>query len=59
MTSIRLTTVADKEILADFQIAMALETEGVTLDRETVIRGIQGLFDVPARGYYLVAEDAD
>jgi ribosomal protein S18 acetylase RimI-like enzyme len=35
---------------------MALETEGVTLDRVTCSAGVEGVFDDPSRGRYFVAE---
>jgi ribosomal protein S18 acetylase RimI-like enzyme len=46
----------DLESLVDFSLAMALETESKHLHRETVIAGVAGCLEVPARGFYLVAE---
>lgn len=51
---------ANRSDLADivqFQINMAQETEGVTLDRETCARGVAGVFDDASRGRYFVAEE--
>jgi GNAT superfamily N-acetyltransferase len=46
----------DTEQIAEFQIRMALETEGMHLDRETVNCGVSAVFDDPSRGEYWVAE---
>jgi GNAT superfamily N-acetyltransferase len=43
--------------IADFQLAMARETENVELDLETVRAGVRGVLDKPERGFYLVAQD--
>jgi ribosomal protein S18 acetylase RimI-like enzyme len=48
----------DAPAIAGFQLLMARETEGVELDPETVERGAGAVFADPARGEYLVAEDA-
>ena len=42
--------------LVEFNAAMALETEGRTLNLETLKAGIQGVFEDPSRGFYLVGE---
>jgi len=47
----------DCEMIVDFQIAMALETEGIKLDPATVLRGVDAVFDDPGKGFYLVARD--
>ena len=44
--------------LADWAGAMAWETEHKRLDPDTVLRGVQRVFDEPGRGRYLVAERA-
>ncbi len=46
----------DLEALVDFNLAMALETEAKHLHRYTVRAGVAGCLEVPARGFYLVAE---
>jgi len=46
----------DSAAIIDFQIAMARETEDVTLDRDTVTRGVEAVFRDPAKGRYYVAE---
>ncbi|WP_141735264.1 GNAT family N-acetyltransferase [Oligoflexus tunisiensis] len=46
------------ERLCDFQVAMALESEGLTLDRDTVRRGIQSFLQRPDEGtYYVITQD--
>lgn len=54
--SIRPATRADAPRLADWNAAMALETEGKRLDPAVLARGVEGVFDDPRRGIYLVAE---
>lgn len=49
-------TIDDAPTLAQFNQAMALETEGKTLDPDTVLRGVRRVFEDPSRGRYLVAE---
>ena len=44
----------DAQTIARFNQAMALETEGKTLDPETLNRGVKRLFDEPEHGQYLV-----
>ena len=53
--SVRTATLADVERIAAFQQAMALETEGKTLDAATLRQGIAAVFDAPQKGFYLVA----
>ena len=52
---VRTATLADVECIAAFQQAMALETEGKTLDATTLRQGIAAVFDAPQNGFYLVA----
>ncbi len=54
--TIRLATPADAACLAQWNAAMAEETEGKALDRQTLEQGVRGVFDDPARGFYLMAE---
>lgn len=58
MTNItyRRATRADLELIVEFQIAMALETEELSLDLETCRRGVSAVFDDPTHGQYFVAE---
>lgn len=43
------------ELIAGWQVTMAVESENIDLDRQTVISGVTRVFDEPAIGYYLVA----
>ncbi len=47
---------SDAQVIAEFQSAMALETEGISLDRDVLARGVAAVFDDPSRGRYFVAE---
>lgn len=53
---IRPATRADIPHLADWNLAMAQETEARALDRHVLARGVEAVFDDPRRGFYLVAE---
>ena len=49
----------DASTIIGFQLAMARETEGLALDRDTLTRGVVAIFDDPALGRYFVAESDD
>ncbi len=53
--SIRDAIRADIERIVEFQQAMAIETEGRTLDASTIRQGITAVFDDPQKGFYIVA----
>lgn len=53
--NIREAVEADISFILDSQLKMALETEGMTLDRETVHQGIRALFLDPKKGNYWIA----
>ncbi|QQS45631.1 MAG: GNAT family N-acetyltransferase [Acidobacteriota bacterium] len=55
-TFIRSAVIADAATIAEFQIAMALETENLVLDREICSAGVRAVFDDPSRGSYFIAE---
>jgi len=59
MITIRKAIPADGPSIIDFQQKMAWETEKITLDRETVIKGVNAVFSNPALGQYWVAADRD
>lgn len=46
----------DAPLFARWNAAMARETEGKELDPAVLERGVQGVFERPERGFYLVAE---
>ena len=53
---VRRATLQDVDVLVEFNSAMALESEGKTLDQGLLRNGVTLLFDGDDRGYYLVAE---
>lgn len=58
MVSVRQGRPDDVELIVSFQLSMSMETEDLRLDRETVTRGVQAVFDDPSRGTYWIAERA-
>jgi ribosomal protein S18 acetylase RimI-like enzyme len=56
---IRKAKLEDLESIADFNIQMAKETEGKSLDRNIVLEGVQTVLNNKSMGFYLVAEDTD
>ena len=48
---------SDAAAIAANNRSIALETEEWELDPGTALAGVEALFDEPARGFYLVAED--
>lgn len=55
--NIRLADREDAHYFVEFNSAMALETEGKTLDRSIVEPAVNAIFDDPNKGFYIVAED--
>ncbi len=53
---IRKATLDDVQKLVEFNQAMAQETEGKSLDRETLTAGVETLIKRPEYGFYMVAE---
>jgi GNAT superfamily N-acetyltransferase len=47
---------ADAQIIAEFNIRLALETEGLRLDPQTILAGVQAVLADPGKGTYFVAE---
>ncbi len=47
---------SDAQTIAEFNAAMALETEGLCLDVSRLLLGVAGLFDNADKGFYLIAE---
>ncbi len=54
--STREATRADIKHIAEFQRAMALETESRTLDAAMLKQGVSAVFDAPHKGCYIVAD---
>ena len=57
MISIRKAKPSDAEVIIDFQLKMAWETEQLALVPEVVIKGVNAVFSDTSRGQYWVAED--
>jgi GNAT superfamily N-acetyltransferase len=55
-TKIREARVIDSQVIAEFNLRMAWETEQRRLDLERVGRGVAALLSDPAKGTYYVAE---
>jgi ribosomal protein S18 acetylase RimI-like enzyme len=53
---IRCAQLLDKKVIADFNAAMALETEAKVLIPAVIEAGVSALIENPERGFYLVAE---
>jgi GNAT superfamily N-acetyltransferase len=47
---------SDRDVIVDFQVAMARETEEVTLDRDVCTKGVAAVLAHPSLGQYYVAE---
>ena len=54
---IRLAENGDAAALVEFNQAMALETEGKTLDSQTLQSGVKSVFEDEKKGFYVVAEE--
>jgi len=57
MIAIRKAILPDAQSIIDFQLKMAWETEEMKLNRETVTKGVNAVFDDRSRGEYFVAEN--
>ncbi len=55
-TSIRAGRPSDAATIVEFQLHMAAETEHLQLDGTVVAKGVQAVFDDPAKGQYWLAE---
>ncbi len=55
--NIRTAAARDVDPLVAFNQAMALETEGKELDGSVLRRGVEAVFNDPAKGFYVVAEN--
>jgi GNAT superfamily N-acetyltransferase len=56
--TLRKAELRDSAVIAGFNRAMALETEGKALIPELIMAGVQRLLNEPSLGFYLVAERA-
>lgn len=55
MIQIRLANEYDSQHIVDFQIEMAMETEGLELSHKIVSEGVKSVFQDPSKGKYYVA----
>lgn len=55
---VRKATVEDSETIADFNIAMAFETEKKVLSKDLIYPGVKKVFTNNQLGFYLVAEES-
>ena len=46
----------DIPAIIDFQLAMAMETEGLQLDKATLEQGVKAVFGDPTKGAYYIAK---
>jgi len=47
----------DLDFIVDCQLKMALETEGIELNPETVMQGVKYIFTHPDRGFYVISRN--
>jgi len=59
MVQIRQSNEEDAEVITGFQIKMALETENMVLDPETVSQGVLNVYRNPGKGKYVVAVEGE
>ncbi len=59
MIRIRLATEEDTDAIVGFQLRMALESEDLQLDPETLRNGVHAVFLDPHKGKYFLAVDGD
>jgi RimJ/RimL family protein N-acetyltransferase len=57
--TIREASLSDIKTLADFQLKLALESEGITLNKNVVIDGLTALINDRAKGVYYLALDEE
>ncbi|RLD90296.1 MAG: GNAT family N-acetyltransferase [Bacteroidetes bacterium] len=56
MIVVREATLDDAEMISNFQVAMAMETESFVLNKTTVSKGVKAVFEDEGKGKYFVAE---
>ncbi|MBU1011872.1 MAG: GNAT family N-acetyltransferase [Bacteroidetes bacterium] len=56
MIKIREANKTDIPFIVDFQLIMAMESEGMELELEVLQNGVSAVFDDPGKGKYYVAE---
>jgi ribosomal protein S18 acetylase RimI-like enzyme len=53
---VRRATIADAKTIANFNSAIAKETEHLDLDRKRLLRGVKALLNDASKGYYILGE---
>ena len=53
---VRRATAADVDTIVEFNVAMARETEDITLPRQRLINGVASVFEDNTKGFYILAE---
>jgi GNAT superfamily N-acetyltransferase len=56
MITIRQGKLSDANLIADFQVVLAWESEKLRLDRAAVIKGVRAVFKDKSKGKYYIAE---
>ncbi len=56
MIKIREANKQEASIIVEFQLTMAMESEGMNLEKSVLEKGVEAVFDDPAKGKYYVAE---
>jgi N-acetylglutamate synthase-like GNAT family acetyltransferase len=56
MSTILMADISDAFIIADFNRAMALETEQLLLDENVALKGVINLMNDPHLGFYIIAK---
>jgi len=59
MILVREAVIDDAEVISNFQVAMAMETESFGLDKNKVSRGVKAVFGDKSKGQYFVAMAGD
>lgn len=54
--TIRHANIDDVDTIAEYNLTMALETEGMSLDLDRVTQGVRAVLDDPSKGFYVVVE---
>ncbi len=55
--TVRKAVAEDAQVIAAFNSAMAMETEGISLQPERIAKGVQTLLQDSSLGFYLLAEE--
>lgn len=56
---IRVGNASDIEAIAQFQVDMAMESEGTVLDKDTVSKGVKAIIEDESKGKYYIAAEGD